>query len=1131
MTDKIEQLLEQIGLVQYLDLFMENDISSDLLGDIDQTTLKDIGVTSAGHRLRILKAIKALPGNVAKEGFDSQYDSVQQKYPDQPTEAERRQLTVMFCDLVGSTELSQRLDPEDLQDVNRAYQEACKQAIERFGGYVAKYMGDGVLAYFGFPQAHEDDAERAVYSALALIDLIIDLELGIGREYGIEIKVRIGIATGLVVVGDLIGEGASRESTVVGETPNLAARIQSLAVPNTVIVGRGTYALCDTRFEFENLGTHRLRGISQRVPVWRAVAPVVSESRFDARTNAGLTTFHGRDQDIAVVLDRWNTAKTGHGQLVLLTGEAGIGKSRIVQVVGEEISTEHHTKLRFQCSPHHSNSALYPVINQLQMSSGFTAKDNAEQKLDKLKKLLESREQNQSKTTTLFASLLSLPVENLDTKLDLTPRELKQQTTEALIRQLTILSDESPVVLEFEDAHWIDPTTLELMSMVVDLIRKLPVLMLVTYRPDFHCPWAGYAHATTLVLDHLTSTYCIPIIMDISGGKKLPQEILNQIIEKTDGIPLFVEELTKTILESGLLIESHDHFELSAPLPPLAIPTSLQDSLMARLDRLAHVKRLAQIGAAIGREFSHELIRAVSGLDDIKLEEALSQLIDAELVFQRGTPHKIIYQFKHALVQDAAYASLLKRSRRQLHSKIATTLESIFPEQINSQPEVLARHWSEGTQIEKAIPYWLAAGKLASTRFAINEAANHLNLGLSLLDSLPRGQERDQMELELRVALGTILRISIGPGAKETQDNYDKAVILCDKLPESPEQFAALWGKWINSMNFKLELGLVWTDRLEALARKLNDPGFLLQAHHAQWTTLFHLGRFADARTHTEQGMHYYDEQAHRHHAALYGGHDPRICAGGFATHALWMLGYPDQSLEIAQKCTYWDSQLEHIGSSLHVIEIHLLLYQFREEPEELVPWLNKLQEICSENDLPEYEGKLTFNKGWLIASRGDTESGIELMRNGLENQRSVGSFEDIPMFSERLAKSLAEVGQVDSGLDYLEKALELTESFSLRYWLAEVHRRMGALLELAGQNEKAIKSYLLALKTAREQQALSLELRAAMSLARYYGVSNQSGAGLSLLKPILGKLPEELDSTDLMNARKLISDLESGVL
>lgn len=1059
MSEQLKNWLDELGLGQYYDAFSSHDIDWALLPELNQDVLKDIGITSAGHRLRLLQAVREVP-----------------RKADGREDAERRQLTVMFCDLVDSTVFAAKLDPEDLRDVNLAYQDACKLAIDRFEGYIARYMGDGVLAYFGYPLAHEDDAERAVLAGLDVVQEIQALSRDIGDTLGIRLSVRIGIATGEVVVGDLIGEGAAQESAVVGGTPNLAARLQSMAKPDQVIVASRTHALCGSRIAFEDLDKHRVRGLDSPIHLWSPIGSVRAESRFDSAQRGELTPFTDRHEVLATLMDRWQLAVSAKGQVVLLAGEPGIGKSRIAQVFRERIAASEHGKLRFQCSPHHTHSAFYPLINQLQFAARLDSDDTDARKLEKLDHMLASYCDTKANTTAMFARLLAIPTGKQDETPELKPQALREQTFQAFLDHLEGMCARGPVLLELEDAHWIDPTMLELVSLVVDAIVDWPVYMLVTLRPEFECPWSESPHATFIPLDHLGAADSRVIIENLSSGRALSAALQNRIAERADGNPLFIEEMTKDVLESE---PSHGEGQNKA----VTIPASLQDSLMSRLDRLGSAKRLAQIGAALGREFPRDMLQTVAEMPSQVFEVALRQLQRAGLLFERGVQGKQTCVFKHALVQEAAYGSLLKRRRQELHVHIAEVLSEQRADLMTSQPEVLARHWSEGGRANEAHPCWLAAGKMATQRFALEEARTFFTKGLEAVALLDSGEAKDAIELEFRVALGTVLRMSVGPGAPETQANYDAAVLLCDRLPESPDQFAALWGKWINAMNFKLELGLEWTQRLLQLATKLDDAGFHLQAHHATWTTLFHIGRFADAYDHTHQGLAYYDEEAHRHHAAQYGGHDPRICGGGFAAHALWMLDRHDESLAFARRCTEWGEKLGETGSLLHVIEIHLLLYLFRDEPEQSTPWMERLSVICEENDLPEYAGKLRFNTGWRHASRGELEPGIRMMLEGRENQVKVGSLEDIPLFSEKLASFLSGVERIDEGLQLLDESLEIAESNSLCYWLAEVHRRRGILLDKKGESVAARDSLRTALNVAIEQKAIALQRRAAQSL------------------------------------------------
>ncbi len=743
MSDRVNRWLEEIGLGEHAESFVENDIDFDLLTRLSTEELKELGL-SVGHRRRFLDAVAKLK-EAGSEGAVISSPSAPHG------EAERRQLTVMFCDLVGSTELSQMLDAEDLREINRAYQDACKAAIERYEGYIARYMGDGVLAYFGYPQAHEDDAERAVHAGLDLVQAMNRLNADISKEQSIELPVRIGIATGPVVVGDLIGEGASQESAVVGETPNLAARLQALAAPNTVLIDSGAHALAAGHFEYEDLGTHELKGIAEPVHAWRVTAPAAAESRFEALHITGFTPLVGREHEVGLLLDRWEQVKEGDGQVVLLSGEAGIGKSRLTQALHERISIEESIRLRYQCSAYQTNSPLHPVIAQLKKAAQFNEQDSPDVKLDKLESLLEQSTQDFDALAPLFASLLSVPVEGRYAPSEMTPEMQKKKTLEALIGQIEGLSQHRPVLLFFEDVHWADPTTLELLTLMVDKAQGTRALLLITFRADFISPWTGHTHITSLTLNRFSRSQVTTMLERLTGGKPLPDEVRDHIVQKTDGVPLFVEELTKTVLESEFVMEQERAYVLTESLAPLALPSTLHDSLMARLDRLGPVKEIAQIGAVIGREFEHKILAAASPLPENGLRDAMSQLIDAGLVFARGTTQGVSYKFKHALVRDAAYDSLLKKKRRQLHGHIAKLLEDDLAQSAETVPEFIAYHYTKARDHERAIDYWELAGKHATARAASLEAISHFSEGLQLLTNLPDTVDRQRREVALQI--------------------------------------------------------------------------------------------------------------------------------------------------------------------------------------------------------------------------------------------------------------------------------------------------------------------------------------------------------------------------------------------
>jgi class 3 adenylate cyclase len=825
----IAHWLNTIGLGQYAHRFADNDIDASILRQLTDEDLEKIGV-SLGHRKKMLRAIAELDELACVPEAACRI------------EAERRQLTVMFADLVGSTVMSTKLDPEDLREVIGAYHRCCGEQIARSGGFVARYMGDGVLAYFGYPEAHEDDVERAVRAALALVAAVAKLSDGAGAA----LRMRIGIATGLVVVGDLVGAAAAQEHDVVGETPNLAARLQALA-----------------------------------------------ENRFEA-LRATRTPLVGREEEIDLLMRRWQQAKGGEGCVVLISGEPGIGKSRLAQAVLERLSGEPYTPLRLFCSPHHQDSALYPAIRQLEQAAGFQREDTPEKRMDKLEAVLSQATNDFSEAAPLIADLLSVPTGDRYPPVDLTPQKRKERTLQALLAQVERLAARQPVLFVLEDAHWIDPSSREWLDLTIDRVPTLPALLIITYRPERTPPWVGHPHVTLLSLSRLPRRQRAEMIMRVTGGKALPKEIADQIIDRTDGVPLFVEELTKAVVESGVLVDAGDRYTVCGPLPSLAIPTSLHASLLARLDRLAPAREVAQIGAALGRQFSHELISAVAAMPQQKLDDALDQLVNAELVFRRGRSPDAMYTFKHALVQDAAYSVLLRGPRRQLHQRIANVLEERFPEVAGSQPELLARHCAEGGLIEQAVQYWFTAGERALRACANVEAIKHLSQGLQLLALLPDSPERQRQELRFQTGLGPPLMAVKGWAAPEAMQAYSRADELSRVLGDHSERFKIVWGLWILHIGRgESRRGRELSNELFRLAEQEDDDDLRLEAHHSAWGTLTWLGEFAACSEHTKRGLTIYRPAHHGAHAFTYGGHDPGVCGCALGAVNLWFLGYP----------------------------------------------------------------------------------------------------------------------------------------------------------------------------------------------------------------------------------------------
>src|SRR6266851_3795984 len=829
----IAEWLTSIGLGEYAQRFAENRIDASVLRDLTNQDLEKIGIP-LGHRKKMLRAIAELSG-VTPQAVTG---------PNRQDPAERRHLTVMICDLVGSTALSARLDPEDMRAVIDAYHAACARITRTYDGFLAEFRGDGILAYFGYPIAHEDDAERTVRAGLDIIAAVARLETRAAEP----LAVRIGIATGLVVVGDLSREGALREHAVVGETPHLAARLEALAEPGTVAVAASTRRLLGDLFRLRDLGRHEVKGIAEPVAAWAVEAVSDSESRFEAARMAGLTDLIGREDEIDFLLERQRLAWKGEGQIVLISGEPGIGKSRLAAALAERIAGEPHTRLRYQCSPYHTNSALRPFIAQVERAAGFKADETSAQRLDKLEAVLAMGASQVQAVAPLFAALLAIPFGERYPPLSLSPTQHRRRTLAALLDQFEGLARRQPILLSCEDAQWADATSLELLDLTVERVRRLPVLALFTFRPEFEPPWAGLPNVGTLTLGRLDRDDVENMVARVTGWRVLPAEVMKQIVAKTDGNPLFVEELTKAVLEAGILVENHDGYRLDGPLPPLAIPATLQDSLMARLDRLAPVREIAQIGAAIGREFSYSLARALVGRDERALKHGLAQLEHAELVFRRGEPPDAVYSFKHVLVRDAAYESLLRSRRQQLHGQIARALEQGFADIVASQPEIVAHHFTEAGLVEPAIDYWLKAGQQAARRSANVEALKHFARGLDLLPKIGDPMLRNKSELLLQTSLGHSLRSIKGWSIESVRHAYTRALQLCKESGFDEHTLPAVFGLWTwNFLRAALGEAQTLAEHLVNTAENADDSVFKVLAHEALGFTLFAHGKFPAA--------------------------------------------------------------------------------------------------------------------------------------------------------------------------------------------------------------------------------------------------------------------------------------------
>jgi class 3 adenylate cyclase len=1075
--------LRSLGLQEYEAVFRENAIDETVLPDLTDQDLEKLGVL-LGHRRKLLRAIGNLE-NAEKASSAIPTTTAPSATPISQDAAERRQVTVMFSDLVGSTALSARMDPEDLREVISAYQKCVAGTVRRFGGFVAKYMGDGVLVYFGYPEAHEDDAERAVRAGLELVAAVSALKTPTS------LQTRVGIATGLVVVGDLVGSGEAQERGIVGETPNLAARLQGIAGPNTVIIAEDTRKLLGTLFELEDLGPKELKGAVGSVHAWAALRASFVESRFEALHAGGPTALVGRMEETELLLRRWSRAKTGEGQLVLLSGEAGIGKSRLTAAVLERLATEPHTRLRYFCSPQHTDSAFYPIISQLERAAGFTHQDDARTKLDKLDAVLAQTSASDT-DAALFAELLSLSNDGRYPALALMPQQRRQRTLEALTSRLAGLASRQPVLMIFEDAHWIDPTSLEALSRMIERIRSTPVLLIVTFRTEFAPPWVGQAHVTSLTLNRLGEREVAAIITLLVGNKQLAADVMAEIVERTDGIPLFVEEMTKAVLEA----ESEGAARrtvAAAPSPALAVPASLHASLMARLDRLGRAKEVAQIGAVIGREFSHSLLASVVRDTKADLEAALDRLIQSGLLFRQGMPPHATYLFKHSLVQDAAYGTLLREPRRALHARIAEALESQFAEVAENQPELLAHHYSRAGEFEKAFHFWLLLADRAGERLAFVESVSALKSALAEAEQIADPALRASMKLDAQLMLGRALVFQKGPQSTEAELALTEAHRLAKEANAGPQLFQSAWGLYVNAArNRQWDKAKLRGDELLKISEKLGDDDLKFEALHHHWGFAYFTGQTANMLSYAAEGVRLYDSARHHRFAYTYAGHDAGVCAHCIRAMGLSVAGETAKIKPELEAAVALSDRLQHPLSLLFVQGIMCNTLYLTHDLNACRASANEIARVASKYDLPVYGAIGSFWLGATEAMHGDVAGGLRQMEPSFEPLNGIGLFTLLPAVV--MVDTLARAGRDSDALALIAQLLSKTNDPEVGMFVSELWRIRGELIarERGGDRVLAERSLQAALRIARGQEATLLQARAGIALARYFADSGR---------------------------------------
>ena len=1122
--------LRGLALEQYAPAFRDNDVDCEVLPELTADDLIGLGVTSIGHRRKLLAAIAVLKSETAStlvaDASDGPSPTLASASAARSTDAERRQLTVMFCDLVGSTTLSTRLDPEEMSNVLGAFQKACVNAVIGFGGSVAKYMGDGALVYFGYPEAHEDDAERAVRAGLALIDAMAAMHLSVP----VRPQVRVGIATGLVVVGELIGEGSAQERVAVGETLNLAARIQAVASPDSVVVSELTHRLAGAAFEYEELGQHELKGIPDPASLWCVAGESSALGRFQSRVVGGLTPLVGRAEEIALLRRRWDQAKEGDGQLILLAAPAGFGKSRMTQAFREHLDDPSVTCLQYFGSPFHVNSAFYPFIRQLEWAAGIVRTDTGPGKLDKLEAVLLGSGEGKAQAATLVADLLSIPFGERYPPLQLTEAVQKQRTMEVLEEQLVHLSRQNPVLVLFEDTHWIDPTSIELMDRIIRRVADLPVTIIVTYRPEFTPPWLDLGHVTMLKLNHLGRSQVVDLICKTAGGKTLPEAIVDQIATKSQGVPLFIEEITRAILESGDLEEEGERYVLRQSIRDFAIPSTLQDSLIARLDRLGVAKDVALTASIIGREFTYELLEAVARVSQATLLEGLEQLVRSDLLGQQGAPPQSRYIFKHALIRDAAFQCVLNARRRELHQRIAEVLADRFPEVAETEPELLAHHYTEANLADHALRYWRQAAQRAAARLAYIEALGHVERAMKLVATLPEGTERAEWELIFLVIEGPSRMALDGWDSPPAKLLCEEARAAAERLGRPAEVFRSVWGLWMGAHSSGQHARAhELLQEIYALQKQTNELEYVVQAHHAGGSQMVAEGEPRAALFHIDQLLSNYRIDVHGNLALTYGAHDPGCCSLGMRALSLMMLGQLDQVDGALREALDLGNHLDHKPSLSQAHMFCAETFIVLNRPEEAEGHLDLCVALAEKYSLANYLIPAKIMQGWVLVLRGEVEVGVQQAEAALETLKSFPSRRfHLPIRIGIVGLTKAAAGDVNGALSLFESAVESASITGERWYEPELLRVKAEMLlaqpeQRADEAEQCLKA---AIALAQRQEAKFWELRAATSLAKLWANQGRREEGRDLLAPVHGCFTEGLNTVDLKDAKALLDEL-----
>jgi class 3 adenylate cyclase/predicted ATPase/DNA-binding transcriptional ArsR family regulator len=1102
----MEEWLRSIGLADRIPAFRENRITIDQLRALTDADLRELGLT-IGERLRFRTALADLTNNPPPEPASAE--------PPPSTEAERRPLTIMFVDLMGSSSIGNRLDPEDLIEVYKSYRETCGKAISAAGGHVARFIGDGILAYFGYPVARENDPERAARAAL---DIVREITTAVTPADS-PLHVRIGIATGRVLVSRAFAGGLSFQDMAVGSIPNLGARLQNLAGPNGIVVSQQTHQRIQGRFACEAMGEVALAGFEGFHRPWRLLGERPQQPSFAEAPAAWNSTFQGRRGELEVLRAQWSRVERGDGNVVLIMGEAGIGKSRLIDQFLTFYLPDGTKAARLGASALDENSTLFPFIDYVRSSSGIEPSEPPDRALEKIAEAHNGTPERGVRLPIL-SSLLGISSGDREIA-ELTPQQLRDRTLAILTELLLGLADDGPLCLVFEDLHWLDPTSRELLELLARRVRGKPILLLLSARPSFTAPWVEEVDGTVLRLQPLSPEHASGLLQSLFGETPVPPHLARRVAAQTDGVPLFIEGIARTLLEQGQRAGSVNWLTDEAELP---IPASLDEALVARLDQAGAAKSVAQAASVFGRSVHRQLLAAVSNLPADQLVEHLMVLVEAGILDREARGEREAYRFHHALLRDAAYASLVRDRRRELHVRAARALAALDPAEAVAHPEMLALHLTEGGLVEEAVPHWLDAARRSLARSALHEATRLLRRTLTSLERRPATPDNIALRLQVSTLLGPALSGLTGPHSVETQEHYTKALELCRQSPEGPSHFPIYWGWW-RLDPFNMERATALLDR--AVTR--NDPELLLQAHHGNWACRLNTASFDRCCEHVEAGLRIYHQGDYRHLARSYANHDPKVCAHGSRAQAYWMQGRLRRAMDDEQRALSWAREIDHVGSRVHALGLTLLHRVYRRDYQEVFDRAGELIAFTAEHGVADHGAAGLVFRGWVVATQSDPAAGLRMLEDGLARQQEVATREDFSVYLCLQAEALAAAGQADKAVVNLLRERPQFDHSGLRSWVPEVHRMTGEMLLAAdpGSTDRALTAFAAAAEMAAAQAVPMLELRAAMSEARLglrLGTADQAAGRVRLA---LGKITEPDGSVDLLDAEQLLAGVK----